>query len=76
MKFEMTARTDIRSKKGCNVIMKRGEKFTMDNGRTDNVKPTEDQVKAVVTALYGAEPDFGWCNGPDTYFDIKCLYKN
>ena len=56
--------------------MKRGEKFTMDNGRTDNVKPTEDQVKAVVTALYGAEPDFGWCNVPDTYFDIKCLYKN
>ena len=76
MKFEMTARTEIHAKSGCKVLMRKGEKFTMDNGRTDNVKPTEDQVKAVVTALYGAEPDFGWCNGPDTYFDIKCLYKN
>ena len=74
MKFEMTARTDINS--GFKTLMKRGEKFTMDNGRSDNVKPTIDQVKAVITALYGAEPSFRWATVPDEYFDIKCLYKN
>lgn len=77
MKFEMTARTDIYASSGCKTLMKRGEKFTMDNGKSgDNAKPTIDQVKAVITALYGAEPKFNWSAIPEEYFDVKCLWKN
>ena len=76
MKYEMTARVEIFAKSGCKILMKKGEKFTMDNGRSDGMKPTIDQVKAVITALYGAEPNFRWCTGPEEYFDVKCLFKN
>ena len=76
MKFEMTARTDIYASSGWKTLMKRGEKFTMDNGKSDNAKPTKDQVKAVITALYGAEPKFNWGTVLEEYFDVKCLWKN
>ena len=76
MKFEMTARTDINASSGFKTLMKRGEKFTMDNGKSDSTHPKIDQVKAVITALYGAEPNFRWCTGPEEYFDVKCLFKN
>jgi len=74
MKFEMTARTDIISN-SWKTLMKRGEKFTMDNGKSDSTHPKIDQVKAVITALYGAEPKFNWAAVPEEYFDVKCLWK-
>lgn len=75
MKFELTARTDINASSGFKTLMKRGEKFTMDNGKSDSTHPSINQVKAVITALYGAEPKFNWCAITEEYFDVKCLWK-
>ena len=77
MKYRLIVRVgEIFSKSPSKVLMRKGETFIMDNGESQCRVPSIDRVSAVITAMYGAEPNFGFCNGTETFFDVKCLFKN